>query len=285
MYSGTTFTKYSGRILGTHQKFDRLARADLIRLMPSPVLFPPIRQILQFEGKNGPDGIKRKSPSRDEPVHFYNPFNEDDTGLLVIITEHYNNLVTQLKKGNQERAAFEAAWLAHAIVDGMTPAHHYPYEERLSELRGGEGNETRSSLRGKLIMPGTTTREMLKNNWKMWGPNGLYTTHGLFELGIATLVAPLTVPEALPTMEEIETFEAIGFLESFKRAAREVAALDMYDQFQQKGWTQKLANQVRHTLAPTIVKTLTLTWYMAVLEAGLVTKKAAHETYRRKLRR
>lgn len=125
MYSGTTFTNSSGAILGAHQKIDRVAYRHLQKITEGAEGFPSLKQVLYFEGKNGPDGIKRKSPARDEPWHFYNPFDEDDTELLMHIDRHYTELVTELKKGNQERAAFNAAWLAHALVDGLTPAHHF----------------------------------------------------------------------------------------------------------------------------------------------------------------
>ena len=129
MYSGTTLTKFSGRVFGAHQNIDRVARRHLAKLLPDNSAFPSIRQILHFEGINGPDGIKRKSPAVDEPWHYYNPFDRADTKLIELIQSHYANLVAALKANNQERAGFEAAWLAHAIVDGLTPAHHYPYEE------------------------------------------------------------------------------------------------------------------------------------------------------------
>src|SRR5580704_9751779 len=100
MYSGTTFTRYSGRILGAHQKVDRVARKHLGTLLKNDKLFPSEKQILLFEGKNGPDAIKRKSPARDEPWHYYSPFNEDDSRLIELIRDHYNNLVSELKSKN-----------------------------------------------------------------------------------------------------------------------------------------------------------------------------------------
>src|SRR5687767_1959302 len=122
MYSGSTLTKYSGRVMGAHQKIDRVARRHLGKIVRDNRVFPASRTILQFEGKNGPDGIKRKSPARDEPWHYYDPFNETDTQLTDLIQEHYDKLVAELKVHNRERVAFEAAWLAHALVDGLTPA-------------------------------------------------------------------------------------------------------------------------------------------------------------------
>ncbi|MDZ7744909.1 MAG: hypothetical protein U5K77_04110 [Candidatus Saccharibacteria bacterium] len=270
MYSGTTITKYSGRVLGAHQKIDKVARRHLSRLLPDNQVFPTARRILHFEGKNGPDAIKRKSPAKDEPWHYYSPFDDEDSQLIELIEEHYHQLVREIKRENQERIAFEAAWLAHALVDGLTPAHHYPYEQKLVELRGGEGIETRTSVKEKIFMPGVTRRERVKNNWKMWGPKGLLTTHGLFEIGIATIIAPLSFGEAIPRKEDVARMLEIGPIEWFQRSAREIAILDMYEQYYKKGWTPKLAWQVRHRLGPTIIQTVTLTWYAALVEAEAI---------------
>ena len=270
MYSGTTLTKLSGRVLGTHQKIDRVARKHLTKIIGETDVFPSIRSILQFEGKNGPDAIKRKSPARDEPWHYYSPFDDEDSKLIELINDHYDKLVDELKLGNKERAAFEAAWLAHALVDGLTPAHHYPYEEKLVELRGGEGIENRTTIKEKLVMPGDNRRQKVKNNWKMWGPRGLFTTHGLFEMGVATLIAPLGFGDAIATQVDLEEIREIGVVERFTRFAREIAVLDMYDLFYKKGWTPKFAYQVRHKLGPTLVQMVELAWYSALVDAELI---------------
>lgn len=266
MYSGTTLTRYSGRILGAHQKIDRVARKHLAKLTDDAANFPEARMILHYEGRNGPDAIKRKSPAKDEPWHYYSPFDEKDSTLIDLISAHYNDLVRQLKKGDKERAAFEAAWLAHALVDGLTPAHHYPYEKKLIELRG-EGIETRTTVKDKIIMSGSTRRDSMKKNWKMWGPKGLLTTHGLFEVGIATIIAPLSFGEALPSRSDLKVIQKSGPINRFKQAAREIAVLNMYEAYYKKGWTPKLAWQVRHRLGPTIVQTVTLVWYSALYDA------------------
>lgn len=272
MYSGTTLTRFSGRLLGAHQKVDRVARRHLTKLISDSGKFPSSRMILQFEGKNGPDAIKRKSPAKDEPWHYYSPFDEDDSQLIELISDHYQELVKQIKKGNKERAAFEAAWLAHALVDGLTPAHHYPYEQKLTEIRGA-GIETRTTVREKIIPKGSTPRDTLKKNWKVYGPKGLMTTHGLFEMGIATIMAPLGFGEAAPKKADIKTMLDIGPVEWFKYTAREIAVLDMYESYYDKGWTPKLAWQVRHKLGPAIIQTVCLTWYSALVDAGAVGKK------------
>lgn len=268
MYSGTTLTRWSGRILGAHQKFDRVARRHL-SLLPGDVArhFPSVREILSFEGKNGPDGIKRKSPAQNEPWHYINPFDVEDSQLFQIILDHYEELIKALVDRNSTKAAFEAAWLAHAVVDGLTPAHHYPYEAELKKLLGGEGIDTRNTVKGKLVMPGTTIKEKIYNNWKMWGHKGLMSTHGSFELGVATIVAPLTLQRARPSEHDIAEIEEHGIVQMFQRRAREVAAMDLYNQFYTTGWTPKLARKVRRRLAPTIVNTVTLAWYSAAMQA------------------
>ncbi len=266
MYSGTTLTNFSGRILGAHQKIDRVARRHLHQLAPG-AHFPTIRRILHFEGTNGPDGIKRKSPAKDEPWHYFQPFDPSDTNILQLISQHYKELVKALMKSDDVRAGFEAAWLAHAMVDGLTPAHHYPYEEKLMELRGGEGIESRTTIKAKIVLPGGTRREMVINNWRMWGPKGLMSTHGSFEWGVATLILPSRMRIALPTEEEIETFKKQDFADWYRSVAQDIANLGLYDEFYQRGWTTKLAKAVRRELAPRIVRSVTLAWYGALYEA------------------
>ncbi len=151
--------------MGAHQRIDRIAKRHLRKVLPRRAFFPTIAEIIHFEGLNGPDGLKRKSPGRDEPWHFIDPDDLNDTQLLDMIDDHMVNLEKALLKRDRVRAAFEAAWLAHTIVDGLTPAHHYPFEAKLDELRGGEGLETRNSLKQKLVLPGETRRNIIKNNW------------------------------------------------------------------------------------------------------------------------
>lgn len=269
MYSGTTLRPLTGRMIGAHQKIDRLARKSLQEFITEQSAFPSVRQILHFEGINGPDAIKRKSPAKDEPWHYYSPFDDADTKLPEIVGQHYDELVAALKKRDDVRAAFEAAWLAHAIVDGLTPAHHYPYEEKLAELRGGQGLETRNTLKNKLIMPGSTPGERLRNNWKMWGPKGLLSTHGVFEWGVALMMAPLRSAQVSVTETDIEEVHKLGVLGLFRRKAKEIAALGVYDAYLTQGWTPVLARRVRKRVVPTIIKAVTLAWYAAAVDAGI----------------
>lgn len=266
MYSGTTLTPASGRLLGAHQKIDKLAYRSLCSVALECKQFPSIRSILHFEGVNGPDAIKRKSPAKDEPWHYYAPFDDADTQILNIIKSHTELLTSSLRNDDTVRAAFEAAWLAHAIVDGLTPAHHYPYEEELTNLRGGEGIDSRTSFRQKVVMPGDNRRQKVQNNWKMWGPKGLLTTHGLFEWGIAAIIAPISARNRRIPFKQHDIDELLehGIVEIFKMKAREVAALDMYAEYYQTGWTPRLARKVRKYLVPIIVQTVGLAWYGAL---------------------
>lgn len=259
----------TGKVIGAHQKIDRLSRVGLSYLLNENNRFPTSKLILHFEGVNGPDAIKRKSPAKDEPWHYYDPFDEADMKLLNIMSRHYDQLVASLKKDDQIRAAFEAAWLAHAIVDGLTPAHHYPYEEKLTELRGGKSNDTRTTLKDKIVMPGANKREILRNNWKMWGPKGLLTTHGIFEWGVALMMAPLTQKRLPLTDNDLAELHKHGMLGLFRRKAKEIAALGVYDQYVRSGWTPALARKVRKNIVPVIVKTVTLAWYAASIDAGI----------------
>jgi hypothetical protein len=266
MYAGSTLTRISGNIIGAHQKIDKIARKHLETLIPDSK-FPEISDILHFEGDHGPDSMKRKSPAKDEPWHFIQPFDKNDTQLIDVICDHYKELVKALRSENDVRAAFEAAWLAHAMVDGLTPAHHYPYAEKLSELRNGEGLETRSTMKNRLIMQGDTNSHTMKNNWKMWGPKGLFTTHASFEIGVATLIAPLGFTDKLPSTDFLSTFAKKSLGPWYRTIAQEIAKLNIYDEFYQSGWTLKLSHRVKEELAPTLINAVTTVWYSAYKEA------------------
>lgn len=253
--------------MGVHQKIDRVARRHIESRLPDAIVFPRSQQILHFEGKNGPDGIKRKSPSIDEPWHFIDPEKIADAPLLMMIEEHRMNLVDALRQRNAERAAFEAAWMAHAITDGLTPAHHFPLEDVLEELREGEGLETRNSLVAKNIMKGATPADVLKNNWRYWGAKGAMTTHLAFEMGIASVVAYQRFADGAPTDEDVRVVREHGFENYFVACVRQVASLGMYDAFIAAGWTTALAKQTNKQLMPLIIRAVTLGWLSAVWQA------------------
>ena len=252
--------------MGVHQRIDRIARRELAAFLKKPEFFPSSHDILHFEGLNGPDGIKRKSPAKDEPWHYLDPADEADDKLRTMISDHMHNLTTALAENNQQRAAFEAAWLAHAITDGLTPAHHYPLEEKLEELRG-EGLETRTTRRKKIFLPGETRRHQLRNNWEFWGAKGVMTTHFGFELGIATTIATGRLPHTTPNGNDIVRLKNEGFMPLFDEALEKIVALKLYEEFYKVGWTRRLARDTKNKLVPEIVKVVTLAWLDCVQAA------------------
>lgn len=268
MYSGTVLRNKSGRVMGVHQRIDRLARRELSALLGTKhSTFPLIKQILHFEGLNGPDGIKRKSPGQDEPWHYLDPHNPDDDNLRRMIEDHMHNLTRALVDKNHQRAAFEAAWMAHAIADGLTPAHHYPLEEKLEQLRNGEGLETRNTPRKKLVLPGQTRRHQIINNWEFWGAKGVMTTHFMFEWGIATTIATGKLPNTIPSASDIERLKKAGFMELFDETLKRIVSLQLYEEFQKVGWTRRLARETKEHLVPEIVRIVVLAWYKCWIDA------------------
>lgn len=268
MYSGfVTQTKVIKRA-GIHQRFDVAAYRMVKPYLPEG--FPSIQDIVHFEGYYGPDGLKVKSPGVAELSHLYDPAT--DTGEVPThIANHYQRLVECLKAGDEIRAAFEASWMAHFIADGMTPAHHWPLEEKLYEARE-EALEASLDARdfGRLMA-------QARKHWALWGNKGHYSTHFNFEMGIA--FALIIVPIRASFDEAILAHaRKLGPIAYFKEQAREVAALNLYEQFYKEGWKNDIATAVKKEVAPAAASTIGYIWLLAVLEAGqelAMVKKAA----------
>lgn len=260
MYSGTSFSSRSGNLIGTHQKVDRVARLNLKKLGLKAKQFPSAKEILTFEGKNGPDGIKTKSPAQNEPWHYIDPFDSSDRQLVTLISEHCESLTAALRINDSVSASFHAAWLAHSIVDGLTPAHHFPYEEELERLTGA-GIEHRTSYLKKLFIPGETFTKKLKNNWDMWGVHGLLSRHQVFETGVTFILAPLRLNTSTPSENDIQLVMNLGPEEYFLRTARHIAMMDMYGRFYDHGWTNQLVRDVRNELGPSMIRCVSAIWY------------------------
>lgn len=261
MYSSLNIVKNSrtsGKLIGTHQKLDKVSRRLFSKFAPRKSGFPSEQEILYFEGSRGPDGIKRKSPGVDEPWHFVNP-NKDDGRLMKLILDHQYNLRVAFRDQNKVRAAFEAAWLAHAITDGLTPAHHHNYEEVVDELMSSKEYKKIFGVEIKGIMRGRNLAEATRNNWLYWGAGGVMTKHISFELGVAYAVAALPLKSLTPKLKKSDT-ENIDLEKEFKRSLEKIASLDMYTRFVEEGWTSQLALETKQTLVPEIVRVTTLAW-------------------------
>jgi hypothetical protein len=255
-------------VFHAHQKLDRVAYRHLMGLSPPDSFFPSIRQILKFEAGHGPDSAKLKRQVKGrQPWHFVDPFDDLDTDLHKQIEHHYTSLVKELKKHDNVRAGFEAAWLAHALVDGLTPAHHYPYEAELKRLRGGESRDSRVGLTGRLYVKSDNVIESVHRSLKLIGPKGLLTSHAMFEAGAYTIIAPLRFTKARPIQTEIDKVLKEGIVSLFKQKAKDVANLNIYQTFCESGWIRPVTKAVRSELAPAMVNTITLAWYAAIQEA------------------
>ena len=258
-------SKRSGRIMGAHQKIDKIARRLISRNMDHARIFPSTQKILNFEGMQGPDGLKRKSPGVDEPEHFIQPGNDD--GILIgIIRDHHYNLVQALVQNNPERAAFEAAWMAHAITDGLTPAHHYPYQERVNELMQDKDYKKLFGVKIKGIMRGTNLAEAARNNWLYWGAGGIMTKHIAFEYGVAYSITPTRQKSLTPPISR-SSFKHIDYEKVFYRSLARINNLHMYDRFLETGWTTQLAMDTHQVLIPEIIRAVTLNWASCINEA------------------
>jgi hypothetical protein len=260
----STNSKHSGELIGTHQKLDKAARRLLGKYLPATSRkFPSIDEILYFEGSRGPDGLKRKSPGVDEPEHFIIP-GKDDGVLIGYIRNHHYNLVQALKKKDRERAAFEAAWMAHAITDGLTPAHHYPFREERDELVGDADYVKVFGVELKGVSKGDSFAETMRKNWLYLGAGGLMTKHIAFEYGVAYTITPVPLKRLWPKNLHHDEFDCADSLRAFYAALDKVVALKMYDRFLKKGWTTQLVSETRRILIPEIIRAVALSWASAV---------------------
>jgi hypothetical protein len=264
MYAGFITTKRVVKRAGIHQRFDMAAYRMIERYLPEGE-FPTIKEILHFEGYNGPDGLKAKGGLRyktkddHNPSHLYDPLT--DTGEVPMhIANHYAALVESLKSGDMIRSSFEAAWMAHYVGDGLTPAHHFPLEDKIAEAADKADDDVKNGDTSKFTA-------LAKKNWTIWGAKGHMTTHMNFEIGIAFALLAFPIR---PDFDESDLVRAgtLGPVEFFKSESREVASLDLYDRFYKEGWNNDIAATIKNQLAPQAARVIGTIWLLALLEAG-----------------
>jgi hypothetical protein len=265
MYSGLTLRKNSGKITGVHQRIDRAARRGLSQILGVKSGFPKIADILHFEGRNGPDALKyTKLAHDDKPWHFINPANPNDLDLLEMINNHMMNLSLSLRDHNKERASYEAAWLAHAITDGLTPAHHFPLSGKVEELWGRPRSEF-DTLKEKSIIKGDNRRDAVSRNWEYWGAGGVMTAHIMYELGVVLAIFSGDYAKSRPSENDLVLLQRNGFESLFLESMHRIYDIDMFERYKKHGWTRKLASETKDILIPEIIKIVTLAWYQAFI--------------------
>jgi hypothetical protein len=230
---------------GTHQKFDR----EAYRLASSYIngSFPTRKQILNFEGMGGPDGLKFKGKYTAD--HLWDPINE--IGFLPIwIDVHYKNLVTALRLGDTQKAAFEAGYMAHYLTDSLTPAHHLSF---------------------KLVVTDYEQSNRLRKQWLIWGRKGFMSSHVAFETGVSSAVAVGPIRTKFDP-QLLKNIQAKGISAVVKDESRSVAELDLYQKFLRSGWTVSLAKAVKAVVVKRIPQLIAAAWVAAYIEAGHETK-------------
>jgi hypothetical protein len=269
LYAGFVTHKRVVNFVGIHQRFDVAAYHMIERYLPAAA-FPRIKDIIHFEGYNGPDGLnvkangglkhlKPRQQGDEKPSHFYDPVSESGE-IPHLIESHYRALVAALKRGDMIRAAFESSWMAHYIGDGLTPAHHWPWEDKIAEAASQAREAVRSGDAGKVTA-------LLKKNWAIWGAKGHMTTHMNFEFGIAFALLVFPIRPEFSDLE-LARARAAGPVAYFKSEAREVAGLDLYGRFYKEGWNADIATIIKNQLAPQASRTIGTIWLLALLEAG-----------------
>ena len=150
------------------------------------------------------------------------------------------------------------------IVDGLTPAHHYPMGEKIKELWGKE-HDTRSSIKQKGIIKGENGRDTISKNWQYWGAGGVLTKHFNFEMNVAAAISTAKFKSFKLKKSDLEDLKRRGFNSIYLDSINKIYSLKMYDSAIQSGWTRILTIQTRKYLIPEMIKMVCLAWYQAAL--------------------
>ena len=259
MFASIPLTKFINPY-GDHQRFDRLAYKKLRTALPDD-FFPGIKEILKHEGLNGPDGQKFQDDVCEQQ-HFLDPSDPLSSPMMEHVWNHYDSLVKALRNHDLQDSAYHASWLAHGLVDGLTPAHHVPYPDMIKSLT--EHHQDRNTYHGRLFVKGENFFDTIKRTYKFMGPKGLLMKHTLFECGAAI---SMQFFQAKNTQIMRSAGSRVSLPAFYARSVEKVARLNMYFRFETSGFSASLVMDSRRTLGPTMVEVISTFWYHAAQEA------------------
>lgn len=244
MNSGFFSHLTKGKLLnsvGTHQKFDRAAYDLFKNRVEDPKKFPSRSMVLNFEGSGGPDGLKFKGNYNTD--HMWDPVNKIGH-LPTWIEINYKNLVKALKDGDDVKASFEAGFMAHYLTDSLTPAHHISHKFILEEYEN----------------------KKYRKRWKIYGHKGILSSHVAFEAGISSAI--MFTPIKVKFDENLlKNIQKQGIKQVVMNESLAMSKHDMYEQFLTKGWSAKLAKNIKATVVKRIPQLVAAAWVAAYEEA------------------
>jgi hypothetical protein len=260
MFSRTIFADKRTEKIATHQRLVRAARRIVPRYVSARTQLPSAKQIVHFEGKNGPDGLAGKHNIQDFPMEMLNPTHQRHE-LIEHLNHHLRALGRAHRHHDEVRVAFELAWSEHLIVDGLTPAHHHDYSDQVKQLDPRELDEINSILK-RIFVRGAGLTDTIRKNWKKIGPRGVATNHILFEAGIDFITMPLSAKrlEVELSPSDLKRVRQGKFVQVYLESVRRIADLHMFERYEHGGWSTDLVDDVRNVLLPECVKCIALGW-------------------------
>ncbi len=257
------------RLISTHQKIDKLAYAILKEYCGNTSVLN-LKDILHYEGSKGPDAPRLYATESSTPWHYYDPSGTvPQLPFLDILKDHYTELIKQLKLRDVHQSCFEAAWLAHALVDGLTPPHHFPVEAELEALHGASVDQ-REKISSHLLVKGPSKIQSFSRSWRLTGPKGMLTQHTYFEANAGLAAVRIRAQDIAVNDDLLKRLSPDALIEIFEKYAHEVDSLDLFKRFVKRGWSLKLTRLTRKELIPKMVKLVLIAWYGALLEAGVI---------------
>lgn len=229
----TVLTKGKFRKVGVHQRLDQAAYSVLAQEHELKDL-PSLNSILFFEGYNGPDGLKIKG--KHDTNHLWEPIEEIGQ-LKKFVKVNFDNLVQALRDNDSDKAAFEMAWLAHFLTDGLTPAHHID----------------------DLYMPKARKVSVL-NMWEFL--KSIPRQHVIFE-SLTGGVLWLRKIDRKGNGLIAGDIKKEGIESIFVRESKKIAKLNIYNKFLEKGWSLDVANMILKKTVPAIVILIASAWVAA----------------------